>query len=208
VTTVAAPAVPWWARVSSLLAPVLLMGGWSVAAPLQVGGFDPVRQTISALAALGADDRWVMTVAIAGTGLCHVVTALGLRPAATAGRAVLAVGGAATLVVAAVPLPSPAGGSVGHGLAALVAFVSLSAWPLLAWRRGTSVPWGLRPAVSVAAGVVLVALIAAFGLALRAESEVGLTERLAAGAQALWPAVVVASVPLRPRAAPAAPAMT
>ncbi|HET7901983.1 MAG TPA: DUF998 domain-containing protein [Candidatus Nanopelagicales bacterium] len=192
-----APAVPWWARASSLLAPVLLIGGWTVAAALQQGGFDPVQGTISALAALDASDRWVMTVAIAGTGVCHVITALGLRPAAPAGRVLLALGGAATLLVAALPLPSQDGGSVPHGISAFVAFALLSAWPLVAWRRGTTRPWGLRPTVSIAAGLVLVGLLVLLGVALRAGSAVGLTERVAAGAQALWPAIVIASVPRR-----------
>ena len=47
--------------VSSAAAPVLLIGGWTVAAGRQRGGFDPVVETISALAAHGADDRWLMT---------------------------------------------------------------------------------------------------------------------------------------------------
>ncbi|MFF5226922.1 DUF998 domain-containing protein [Dactylosporangium sp. NPDC000521] len=68
--------VRWSAVVSSATAPVLLIGGWSVAAALQPR-FDPLRDTISALAGLGAAHRWVMTVALLGVGACHVVTALG-----------------------------------------------------------------------------------------------------------------------------------
>lgn len=187
------PAVPWWARASSLLAPVLLIGGWTVAAAIQPGGFDSTQGTISALAGLAATDRWVMTLAIAGTGACHLVTASGLRPAARPGRVLLALGGAATLLVAAFPLPSAEGRSTPHGISAFVAFLALSLWPLAAWQRGAAVPWGLRPAVSVAAGAVLLVLLAAFGVALAAGGGIGLTERLAAGAQAVWPALVVAS---------------
>ena len=39
--------VPWWGVLSSAAAPVLLAGGWTVAAMLQPGSFDQVRQTIS-----------------------------------------------------------------------------------------------------------------------------------------------------------------
>jgi len=53
--------VPWWGVISSAAAPVLLIGGWTVAAGLQPR-FDPVADTISALAAIGATDRWVMTL--------------------------------------------------------------------------------------------------------------------------------------------------
>ena len=47
----------------------------------QPPGYSPMRDTISALAALGARDRWLMTSALAGLGTSHIITALGLRPA-------------------------------------------------------------------------------------------------------------------------------
>ena len=58
--------------------PVLLVGGWTVAAGLQPGSFNAVAGTISSLAAEGAADRWVMTLALAGVGACHAVTGLAL----------------------------------------------------------------------------------------------------------------------------------
>src|ERR1700719_1348053 len=105
--------IPWWALVSSGAAPVLLIGGWTIAQARQPPGYSPVRDTISALAARGAADRWVMTSALAGLGACHVVTALGLRPARPGGRVVLAGGGVATVLVAAFPQPAH-GNSVAH----------------------------------------------------------------------------------------------
>ena len=42
--------VPWWGVTSSVAALVLMVGGWTVAAGLQPG-FDPVADTVSALAA-------------------------------------------------------------------------------------------------------------------------------------------------------------
>ncbi|MGH3996894.1 MAG: DUF998 domain-containing protein, partial [Pseudonocardiaceae bacterium] len=97
--------IPRWAVLSATCAPVLLIGGWQLAAARQTGGFDPVSQTISALAALGATDRWIMTTALAGVGVCHVITAVGLRPAAVPGRLLFATGGAATALLAAFPQP-------------------------------------------------------------------------------------------------------
>ena len=44
--------VPWWGVVSSAAAPVLMIGGWTVAASVQPR-FDPVADTVSALAAPG-----------------------------------------------------------------------------------------------------------------------------------------------------------
>lgn len=186
------PPVPWWGLLSATAAPVLLIGGWTVAAAHQRGRFDPVVETISALAARGATDRWIMTAALAGLGVCHVVTALALQPAARAGRVVLAGGGLATLLVAAVPLPADDSGSTVHGLAAGTAFLALAAWPALAGQRSARAPAVLRPAVAVPAAAVLLGLLTWFGAELAADRGlVGLSERAAAGAQAVWPLATV-----------------
>lgn len=169
--------------ISALLAPVLLIGGWTLAARLQPDGFDSTRDTISALAGLNATDRWVMTVALAGVGACHLVTAYGIRHAANGGRIVLAVGGVATLAVAAFPLPK-VGSSTAHSIAALVAFGALTLWPVVA-----RVP---NPPAAVVATLVLAALLAWFGWELFTDgTRVGLSERAAAAAQALWPLAAV-----------------
>ena len=195
---------PWWVLLSATGAPVLLIGGWTVAAALQPAGYDATRDTISALAGLAATDRWVMTVGLAGLGICHTVTALGLRPAARAGRLILATGGIATLLVSLLPLPRT-GTSTPHGLAALVAFLALAIWPAFATpptatTPGTAAtppadaaPWALRRRVAVTAAAALLALIGWFGLTLTTHHLVGASERLAAGAQALWPLLVAVS---------------
>jgi hypothetical membrane protein len=188
-----AATVPWWGVVSATAAPVLLIGGWTVAAARQRGGFDSVSETISALAAHGATDRWIMTAALTGLGVCHVVTALAVRPAGRAGRALLAAGGVATLLVAAFPLPADDSGSTAHGIAAGTAFLMLAAWPAFAVRRSASAPLVVRPAVALPAAAVLLGLVGWFGIELALDDgRVGLSERAAAGAQALWPLAVVA----------------
>ena len=181
--------VPPWALTSSAAAPVLLIGGWTLAASLQRPGFDSVRETISALAARGADHSWVMTAALGGVGVCHVVTALGLRSARGAGRAVLAGGGVATALVATFPLPA-SGGSLAHTVAASASFVALAAWPALAYRRTHGSPLPLRRLPSLAAAGLLLGLDLWFAAELTGE-RVGLAERFAAGAQSLWPLIVV-----------------
>jgi hypothetical membrane protein len=183
---------PWWALVSSAAAPVLLIGGWTVAATRQPGGFDSVQDTISALAALDATDRWIMTTGLAGLGVCHVVTALGLRPLAVPGRVVLAVGGVATVLVAAYPLPAGGGSSTAHTAVAAVAFGALSVWPALAWHRGRLHARPARAAVGLGAAAVLTGLLGWFGAELALDDgRVGLAERVTAGAQALWPLAAV-----------------
>jgi hypothetical membrane protein len=178
--------------VSASVAPVALIGGWTVAAARQPAGFSSVRETISALAGLAATDRWIMTVGLAVLGLCHLMTAAGLRPVATPGRALLAIGGAATILVSLLPLPR-VGTSMAHGLAAGVGFIVLALWPALAIRRaGPTAPRVLRAAVSGVAALVLAGLVWWFGVTLYVTHvDVGLAERFAAGAQALWPLVAV-----------------
>jgi hypothetical membrane protein len=185
--------VPWWAVLPAAMAPVFLIGGWTLAAALQPAGFSSVRDTISALAGLDATDRWVMTIGLAGLGICHLVTASALRPAATPGRLLLATGGVATLLVAVFPVPS-IGTSDLHRVAAGIAFVTLALWPALAWRRGRPEAWALRAAVSVAAAAAMIGLLGWFAVELYGDgARIGLTERLLAGAEALWPLLVVLS---------------
>jgi hypothetical membrane protein len=191
--------IPGWGLFSSVAAPVLLIGGWTVAARVQPGGFDAVHDTISALAADDASHRWVMTAALAGVGVAHVTTALALPPAAPAARWVLATGGVATALVAAYPLPSSNGSSTPHSVTAGIAFVSLGVWPALSWRRrrvgqpeAQHVPVPFRPGVGLAASGVLLAGLGWFFAELFKDGDrVGLSERVAAGSQALWPLAAV-----------------
>lgn len=181
-----------WGLLPAVLAPVLLIGGWELAAALQPGGFDAVRGTISDLAARGATDRWVMTAGLAGLGACHVLSALALRPARAAGRALLAGGGVATAVVAAAPLPV-SGSSTVHTVAATLAFLALTAWVVAAFPR--------RAAAWVAGAVLLAALLW-FGVELGG-ARFGLSERVLAGAQSLVPLAAVLATARG--ASPAAP---
>jgi hypothetical membrane protein len=184
------PTVPWWGLLSATAAPVLLIGGWTVAAAHQLGGFDPFVETISELARRSADDRWIMTDALAGLGISHVVTALALRPAAAAGRLVLAGGGIATVLVAAFPIPND-GPAVTHVVSAATGFVLLAVWPALAIRRSTQAPAVFRTGVAIPAASVLFSLVAWFFYEYVEHGQVGRSERAAAGAQAIWPLVTV-----------------
>jgi hypothetical membrane protein len=183
--------VPWWGVISSAAAPVLLIGGWTVAAGLQPRSFDPVADTISALAAENATDRWVMTFALLGAGVCYVVTALALRMASSAGRLIVAAAGVATVLVAANPEPAGSG-SLPHTLSAAAAFIALAVWPAVGRSGGPAVPWGLRPAVRLGATVIMVGLLVWFYLELSTGMrQLGLAERVLAGAEAVWPLAVV-----------------
>jgi hypothetical membrane protein len=172
---------------------MLLIGGWTLAAALQPTGFDSFRETISELAAVSATDRAVMTAALLGTGIAHLVTALGLTEVARIGRLLIALGGVATLLVAAFPLPE-SGGSAAHALSAGVAFGALAAWPLFAANRAPDAPPTLRPRNTTLAGLILLGLVVWFGVTNQVGGPAGLTERLAAAAQSIWPFVVALSL--------------
>lgn len=160
-------------------APVALIGGWTLAQARQSDGFDPASDTISALAAQGADDRWIMTVGLVVLGVCHVLTAAGLTEAALAGRILLALGGVATLVVAASPQPAAP-----HIPAAAVSFAALTLWPAFS---------GLPDRrTGIVVTTVMLMLLGWLGVELAGDgSHLGLSERLLAGFQALWPLIVV-----------------
>jgi hypothetical membrane protein len=185
-------AVRRWGVLSGLLAPLLLVGGWTAAAALRPDTFDAAKRTISELAALGAPHRWLMTGALVGVGMCHGATAAALRAAAVPGRSLLALGGLATVLVAANPLPPGGGSSTAHTASAAAAFGALACWPALAWRRGTRAPAVLRAWPSLAAAAVLLGAVLWFAVELSAGTgRVGVAERCAAGLQALWPLAVV-----------------
>jgi len=190
-TVVAVRGVPWWGVISSVAAPVLLIGGWTVAAGLQPRSFNPVADTISALAAEDATDRWVMTFALLGLGACYVVTALALRPAASPGRLILAIGGVATILVAANPEPAGSG-SLPHTVWAATAFIAVAVWPAVSLGRGPSVPRGLRPPACVSGTAIMLGLLVWFYVELSMGGRhLGLTERVLAGAEAVWPLAVI-----------------
>jgi hypothetical protein len=138
-----------------------------------------------------------MTTGLAGVGVCHVITALGLRSAAVPGRLLLAAGGAAAVAVAAFPQPVT-GDSPAHVAAAAVTFPALSLWPALAWQGVASGPGaarGARPpgrAVALTAASGLLGLLGWFGYEFtRDGAQIGLAERALAGAQSLWPLAAV-----------------
>jgi len=174
-----------WAFASAVLAPVALVTGDIVAASRQPSGYSSVRNSISALAENGASDRWIMTAALAVVGACYVVTAIGLGESNPAGRWLFALGGVATVVVAALPQPH-----AGHVPAAGIAFVALAIWPAF-----SGLP---TPLTGVAGTVLLLALLGWFGWQLGGQW-LGLTERFLARSESLWPLLVVIALMLRDR---------
>ncbi len=180
------------ALVSALLGPVLFIGGTAVIGA-SWSSYDPVAQTISELAAGDAPTRVAMTFVFVIAALCHVVTGVYARGVGPAGRVALILAGAASLAVAAFPLPTVAGTSVPHRVSAIVGFILLAAWPLLGLRLRRGFPAIVRPAGAVLGTVFLTTVCIWFLVVWTAPptGTLGLIERIAADAESLWPAVVM-----------------
>ncbi len=182
--------VPWWGVFSAVLAPVVLLGGYALAAGA-TPGFDPVSDLLSDLGAASAPTRWWMSITLVLLGACHIVTAVALRPADPAGRYLLGAGGIALLLVAIIPNNTPGHFMVRHTFISAVAFGLLALWPAMSGQGGDPA-WPLRRRVGVAVSVVGFVLIEAtlFGVIISTETG-GIRELALYAVTATWPLVVV-----------------
>lgn len=97
--------VPGWALASAGLSPVLVTGAWLAAGVLQPPSYDPVRDTISAMAGRAGTDPWVMASALLAVGVCYFLTAAGLAGLRAPARVLLAVAGLSGIGIAVSPEP-------------------------------------------------------------------------------------------------------
>ncbi|WP_433120082.1 DUF998 domain-containing protein [Micromonospora sp. CA-246542] len=196
-------AVPNWGVATAVAAPVLLVGGWTVAGARQPTGYDPIRDTISELAGRDATDAWIMISALVLLGCCYLATAAVLHAAGLPSRFLLAVGGVATIALVAFPRPT-VGGSLSHGIVATIAVLALALWPAgsalrlspgpdAAHPRTPQPPWAFRRGVALSATLVLLALFGWFAFEVTSGSRTGLAERVTAVGVSLWPLLAVLS---------------
>ena len=187
---------PAWVAIPGVLAPTSLIAGWLLAVALQPAPAKAVWATISDLAARYASRPEVMTVALIVTGVSLVAVAAGLVAARAAGRAALGVSGAGVLGVSATPLPD---GYPAHSVFALVALSALSLWPCLGARDHAARRLG-RGSATTATGVGL-ALLGVLYLMPSLLGGFGMVEKLLAGLELIWLALVVMECAWRPAAA-------
>jgi hypothetical protein len=185
--------MPWWGVVSSVLAPILLIGGWTVAADLQPVPFNAVSRSISALAAQGMPYRWLITVALLSVGACHVVTGLALRSVADAGRVMLIFGGVSGMLIAANPQHIHSGSPV-HEIFSFTGVVLMTLWPVAGMRLDRGAPLALRPQAAWGYGLFTLGLLLWFTVQLHGGTELGLAERAVTADQSLWPLIVAVSL--------------
>jgi hypothetical membrane protein len=186
---------PWVHPIAlaSSISAIIIFGGSTLIAEVITPGFDPVRQTISELAAGDAPTRVFVTIAFVLTGACHMLTASFTPGIGAPGRVALFAAGISTELVAAFPLPTMASTSTAHRFAAMLGFVLLAVWPALGMRVDRDLPFLLRPWGAIASTVFIATFCFIF-LGIWANPSaiaVGVWERLAADIEGVWPAVVV-----------------
>lgn len=126
------------AAIGGIAGPVAFVTAWA-ALGAGAGGYDPTRDAISRLAAIGAPTRPAMTA-----GLLALAAGMGLYGMALKPRPLWLLpvaNGVFTLAVAALPLGGRYDGA--HGVAATLGYVTLAAIPAVIGRRRLSLAIGL-----------------------------------------------------------------
>ena len=175
------------ALIASTIGPVQAILGWVISGALWPG-YDPIRKTISDLAADDSPVQAIQTSFFFLGATLTVIGAISARTLALPGRITLLLAGLATFALAIFTTPSQDGHSDAHRIAASISFVLMSAWPLLSMRFDRSYPWVVRPAAAIGSTVGL-ALISVWFLMTWLDPNtalVGLSERVIVTAQVLW----------------------
>jgi len=181
--------VPVWTLASAVAAPTVLVASAVSAHLVTTGPYDPLRQTISELAA-GGRAEVIITCGIAVSAACQLATATGLWWLRARARAVLALAGFCGLVVAALPV-SRALWAMAHVVAAGSGAAMLAVWPLLTISAQPAAPRVCRPLWATVASAVMSTLLIWALYETQRGAMLGLAERIALLTELTWPAIVV-----------------
>ena len=149
------------ALVAATIGPIQVVLGWMIAGALWPT-YDPVRQTISDLAADDSPVKWVMSSFFLLGGTLAILAAIGARAFAMPGRVAIFISGLATFGFTIFATPSQVGYSWPHRWFAITSFVLMSSWPLLSMRFDRGYPWVLRPIGAILATVAFSILSISF----------------------------------------------
>jgi hypothetical membrane protein len=180
------------ALIASTIGPVQSILGWVIAGSL-CPGYDPIRQTISDLAADDSPVQAIQTSFFFLGATLTVVGAIWARTLALPGRILLLLAGLATYALAIFTTPSQTGHSDLHRLSATISFVLMSAWPLFSMRFSKSAPWIVRPLAAISATILLAVISVWFLLTWLdpTSTNIGLAERVIVTAQVMWLSLTV-----------------
>lgn len=184
--------IEWPALVAAVIGPIQVVLGFTIAQALWPE-FDPVKRTISDLAANDSPVQVLMTSFFYLGGSLSFLVAGWARSLAMPGRVVIALAGLATYGLAFYATPSQDSFSIEHRIFATISFVLSAAWPLFAMRLDKRYPWILRPAGALM-GTALLTGSALIFLASWTDPNAAMTgvwERLIAVGQTWYLALVI-----------------
>jgi hypothetical protein len=136
------------AALGGVVGPLAFISAWAVLGA-RTKHYDPTRDPISRLAAIGAPTRGAMTGGFLAFSAGLLLYVLAVRDRLPRVAALAAANAVATLGVAALPLEG-FGGSAGHALAAGSGYLTLAAMPAASGLRGGKL---LSTAIAVALGL-------------------------------------------------------
>ena len=180
------------ALVAATIGPVQSVLGWVIAGSLWPG-YDPIRKTISDLAADDSPVQLIQSSFFLLGGTLSLLAAIYARSLAMPGRVVIFLGGLATYGFTYFTTPSQDGHSDMHRYFAIASFVLFSAWPIFSMRLNKQYPWVLRPAGAIVAtlGFTFISLWFLSTWTNPDATNVGLVERVIATAQTGYLSVVI-----------------
>lgn len=187
------------AFIAAVIGPIQSVLGWAIAGSLWVG-YDPVRQTISDLAANESPVNWIMSSFFILGGTLTLIASIYARTLALPGRIALFLSAICTYGLTIFPTPL-VGYSLEHRIFAISSFVLSAGWPILAMRKRKDAPWIIRPTASII-GTALQTALALWFLSTwtdPAATTVGVWERVVAVSQSLYVSVVIIVLYLKGR---------
>ena len=187
------------AFIAAIIGPIQSVLGWLIAGALWAD-YDPVRQTISDLAANESPVKLIMSSFFVLGGTLTLIASIYARTLAMPGRVALFVSAICTYGLTIFPTPL-IGYSTMHRVFAITSFVLSAGWPLFAMRFRKDAPWILRPVASVTS-TALQAALALWFLSTWTNpdaTDVGVWERVVAVSQSLYVSIVIVVVYLAQR---------
>jgi len=181
------------AVVAAIIGPIQSISGWTISGLLRGDNYDPIRQPISDLAALDSSTFWLQSSFFILGATLWIVASFSAKAFSWPGRLALLISGLATVGLTVFPTPSQTSSSELHRFFAIVQFVLMTAFPLLAMRFDRRYHWLIRPPAAIAATAVLTA-IALWFLAVWVDphaTNVGVVERIIAVAQTFYLSALV-----------------
>jgi hypothetical protein len=181
----------------------LLTAAWLIGGAVQPSSYSPMRKTVSILAGYAATDRWIMTSALVGIGICYFGAAIGLSALRPSARIALVVSGLSGIGIAASPEPV-VGSTIQHMFFTTLGATAIAVWPLFTVQRDSNqrdshqrdAPTSVLTSVRAVAVVSVIFIGMLLWLASETQngSILGFAERLDSSLQTAWPFAIAVTL--------------